>query len=62
MTGRMWFGPGGVELIGMTPDGTPIAANEDGVGEMVEAKGVTFDGLTSIEEGRRAAGLDEDTG
>lgn len=43
---RIWFGPEGAEPIGRSADGTPILANADGVGEMVEITGIrniTFD-------------------
>lgn len=36
MTTRLWLGPAGAEAIGHSPAGVPIAADANGVGEMVE--------------------------
>jgi hypothetical protein len=46
----VYIAPAGSELIGRAPDGTPIAADENGVGKMqrlgtvVSFDGYTFDG------------------
>lgn len=36
MKGRLFIGPAGAELIGATENGTPIVANDEGVGAMHE--------------------------
>ena len=36
MSGRLFIGPAGSELIGSTNDGTPVVADENGAGAMRE--------------------------
>lgn len=43
---RVFIGPAGSEIVGYAEDGTPVVADEDGVGAMTEIKNVTVTGFS----------------
>ena len=43
---RLFVGPEGAEIIGRQPDGTPVLADADGAGAMVEITGISNVRLT----------------